>query len=147
MGSIVRVDGMTGLAAAFAKLASDMKTKHARRATGSGAQVIKRKAKQKVRVADVTHTIDGVVIPPGTVRKNIIIKNIARTGLTAEHIITVRGGPKNQYAARIGSMLEHGTVKMSAKPFMRPALAEGGDQAIAAVVTKLKAGIADSTKP
>ena len=73
--------------------------------------------------------------------KNIISKRLGKTesGLTSEHIVTLRSKRKDGYAARIGSLNEFGTVKMAAQPFMRPAWDEGKDAALQAMVKRIEA--------
>lgn len=117
----------------------------ARATTNAGAQVIKKLAIQKAPVSDPSVTPD---IPPGNLKKNIVVRYNRRSKLSSEHKVTVRSkGPKvigEPY--RVGVFQEFGTVHHGPQPFMRPALDQGKMQAIEAMKKRLLKRIEQAEK-
>jgi len=137
----IQVEGLKELGERLKLLDKDMSTKIARAATAAAAGVIKKIAVRKAPVAAEDYVVAGKKVPKGNVPKNTISKRLGKTesGLTSEHIVTLRSKRKDGYAARIGSLNEFGTVKMAAQPFMRPAWDEGKDAALQAMVKRIEA--------
>jgi HK97 gp10 family phage protein len=147
----IEVKGLRELGESLKALRTDMAIKIAKSATGAAASEIKKIAKSKAHVADKAYIVrskkddPGILVQPGNVPKNIIIKQIP-SKLTSEHIVAVRGKAKYGHANRIGIFMEFGTVRQAALPFMRPAFDTGKSKAIDAMVKKIKTGIAKATK-
>jgi HK97 gp10 family phage protein len=147
----IEVKGLRELGENLKALQTDMALKIAKSATGAAASEVKKIAKAKAVVAEQAYIVRakkgdaGVLVQPGNVPKNVIIKQIP-SKLTSEHIVAVRGKRKDGYAQRIGIFIEFGTINQAALPFMRPALDTGKGKAIAAMVKKIKIGIAKATK-
>ena len=134
----IKVEGLRELGQKFAQLSDDMQKKVARSATNAAAQVVKKIAIRKAPVSDPSVTPD---IPPGNLKKNIIVKRsrLRNSNLTSEHRVSVRGkgnGLVSPY--RVGIFQEYGTVKHGPQAFMRPSIDQGKSQAIEAMKKKIK---------
>lgn len=137
MTTTIKVEGLRELGEAMRGLSEDINKRIARAATGAAAQVIRKSAISKAPV------------DTGNLRKNIIIKRLpaSETSLTSEHIVTVRKGrTRKQKAAGIrdafyGQFVELGTVKMAARPFLRPSFDENKERAVQAMKDRLAARI------
>lgn len=116
-----KVAGLQELGEALSKLRSDVALKVARSMTGSAAQVVKKEAIRNAPQYEKPHEVDGTLVQPGNLKKNIITKRLTKSSLTSEHIVTVRGKKKDGYASRYGRLVEFGTVKMSPNSFLRKA--------------------------
>ncbi len=148
-----QVKGLQELGQALSELTADIQGKVGRATTNAGAQVIKKIAARKAPVAPTDYVVrankgdKGVVVPKGNVGKKVSVKYLGtKTGLTSEHIVFVKGKRKDGYANRIGTFAEFGTVKETPRPFMRPALAEGKEQAVEAMKSRLKIRIDKANK-
>lgn len=139
----VQVKGLKELQARMLALSADMQKRLATRATGAGASVIRKRAKQLAPIADEPYTIEGVRVEPGNIPKNIVSKKLpkSQTDLTSEHIVTVRGKAKHGYASRVGALQEFGTVNHPPQPFLRPAFDQEKGFAVAAIKQRLADGI------
>ena len=91
--------------------------------TSAAAGIVRKDAIARAPEHDEPHSVDGVLVQPGNLKRNIVRKKVAksRTTLTSEHIVTVRGKKKDGYAARYGRLQEFGTVHHAPQPFLRPA--------------------------
>lgn len=140
MATTVRMEmkGLRELAAALKELDQDIQKKVARAATNAGAQVIKRLALQKVPV------------DTGNLKKHIVARRQRRPDrkLTSQHAVTVRHKGKGVVGSpyQVGIFNEFGTVKMSAKPWMRPAFEQGKHQAMEAMLKRLRDRIAKANR-
>ena len=132
----VKVEGLSDLGARMKGLSEDMNKRIARAATAAGAVVIRGAAQQKVAV------------DTGNLKKNIIVKRIpaGEAQLTSEHIVTVRQGKltakqkgSGLQDAFYGRFVEYGTVKMAARPFLRPAYDENKERAVQAIKDRIAA--------
>lgn len=134
------VKGLRELGEALKALGDDVGLKIARAATASAANVIKKRAKQLAPIAPEPYTIEGVLVQPGNIGKNIVTKRVKRgeTNLTSEHVVAVRGKAKYGYASRVGSLQEFGTVNHPAQPFLRPAFDQEKGAAVTAMVDRLQ---------
>ncbi len=134
----IKVEGLRELGQKFAQLSDDMQKKVARSATNAAAQVVKKIAIRKAPVSDPSVT---PAIPPGNLKKNIIVKRsrLRNSNLTSEHRVTVRGKASGVISPyRVGVFQEYGTVRHGPHPFMRPAIDQGASQAIEAMKKKIK---------
>lgn len=121
--TVVRVEGLRELGEAMRSLGKEVATKVATSMTSAAAGVVRKDAIARAPEHDVPHTIDGVEVQPGNLKRNIVRKKVAKskTPLTSVHIVTVRGKRKDGYAARYGRLQEFGTVHHAPQPFLRPA--------------------------
>lgn len=119
----VKVDGLRQLGEAMRALGAETAKRIASGMTSAAAGVIRKEAISLAPESDEPHELDGVLVQPGNLKKNIVRKKIpkSRTPLTSEHIVTVRGKRKDGYAARYGRFQEFGTVHHAPQPFLRPA--------------------------
>ena len=135
----IKVEGLKELGQKFAQLSDDMQKKVARSATNAAAQVVKKIAIRKAPVSPPEVT---PAIPPGHLKKNIIVKRsrLRNSNLTSEHRVTVRGRSKEGGISpyRVGVFQEYGTVQHGPQAFMRPAIDQGTSQAIEAMKKKIK---------
>jgi HK97 gp10 family phage protein len=133
-GQTVRVEGLSDLGRNMQALKLDVRFKVAERAARKGAVVFRRKARQLAPKSSEPHQL-GVrkdqIAQPGNLKKNIIIRQIKDTNLTAEYEVRVRqGSGKVPNDAFYWLFLEFGTVKMAQRPFMRPAFAAAKSAAL-----------------
>jgi HK97 gp10 family phage protein len=135
----VRVEGLKELGQRLGKLSSAVATKGARSATSAAAGVVKKGAKAKIK--------SNPSIDEGDLYDAVIVKRLGKgeSDLTSEHIVTVRGRgkPYNKKGAKIARaphahLVEFGTVNMPAEPYLRPGFEENKQQALDAMVGKLK---------
>lgn len=143
MASSISVKGLSELGASLQALADDVALRVCARATFKGARFIKDLAITRAPAWPVAHKLKDVEVPPGNLKKQIIVKKVAKnkTYLTAEYLVTVRGKKKDFYAARYGRLVEFGTVKMSARPYLRPAFDGGKEAAVGIIKDELNDGI------
>jgi HK97 gp10 family phage protein len=135
----VEVDGLKELDATLGLLSLDIQQSIGRAATNAGAQVIKNAA------------IRNAPSLTGNLKKNIIVKRLTSaqaSPLVSQHIVTVREGKltKKQKGAGLqpafyGRFIEFGTVKMSPKPFLRPAYDQNKTAAVDAMAARIKVRI------
>lgn len=140
----VHIQGLQQLGERMRKLSNEVNTKIARAATNAAAQAIKKQAIANAPAYFEPHKLEGVIVQPGNLKKNIVVKRVAparAAPLTSQHIVTVRGKRKDGYAARYGRLVEFGTVKMSPQPFLRLAFEQEKGFAVQAMIDKLKSGI------
>lgn len=121
--TVVKVDGLRELGEAMSALGKEVAQKIAASMTSAAAGVIRKDAIARAPEHDEPHTVDGVLVQPGNLKKNIVRKKVSKskTRLTSEHLVTVRGKRKDGYAARYGRLQEFGTVHHAPQPFLRPA--------------------------
>ena len=146
----VEVKGLRELGLALQTLDKDIQTKVARSAVAAGAAVIRKLAKQKAPISPADLTPE---VAPGYLRDSIISRRQRRTTKTAEYAVTVRhkGGKSNlrkdgTNPYQIGVFNEFGTVKMSPRPFMRPAFDQGKGDALQQIQKRLKQRIDKANK-
>lgn len=158
----VKIEGLQQLGEALKGMGTDMQKKIARAATAAAAREIRKRAVANAPRSDEPHfytpTDKGakgitkgqkVEIQPGNLKKSITIRRTSpsKTPLTSEHVVFVRGRRKDGYAARYARLVEFGSTKHAAKPFMRPAFDNGAQPAADAMKTALAKGIAKANKP
>jgi len=119
----VQVRGLRELGEAMRALGRETAQKIAVAMTSAAAGVVRKDAIALAPEHEEPHTVDGVLVQPGNLKRNIVRKKVAKsqTRLTSEHIVTVRGKKKDGYAARYGRLQEFGTVHHAPHPFLRPA--------------------------
>lgn len=137
----ISVKGLAELGARMEKLKAEVAVKASRSAVAAAALVVKKAAIVNAPAYFEEHLVKDALVQPGNLKRNIISKRLPRSPLTAEYIVTVRGKKKDGYAARYGRLVEYGTVKMAAQPFLRPALANNIDKAVAAMAKRLDKAI------
>lgn len=144
----VEVKGLKELGARLKALDQDMHGKIGRATTNAGAQVIKKRIKQLAPVAPGPYKIEGVVVQPGNIAKNVITKYLGPgvSRYTSEHIIAVRGKRKDGYANRVAIFNEFGTVKQAPHSFFRVAFEQEKQNAVAAMKKKLTQRIMKAEK-
>jgi len=135
------VAGLRQLGEAMRGLSEDVRTKVARQAVAAGASVVRKAARDKAPVDS------------GNLKASMIMKRIRETNLTEEYIVTPRKGKtrdgkaakrgqgklgKDAYYARF---VEFGTVKVPARPFIRPAMEDNVQRATQAIADRLAARI------
>ena len=123
----VTVEGLKDLERRLALLSADMGGKIARGATSAGARVIQKDAKR--RAPRLT----------GKGAESIVVKREKNTQLAAEYAVgwkkpRKKGDPDSFYM----KFLEFGTVKMAAKPHIRPAFDSQKGAAVDKIAQVLK---------
>lgn len=140
-GVTVRLEGVDELKRALADAAASIRKKAVRGALREAGKVIQAAARVSAPVLAVPKKGRAA----GTVRKNIVVrasKFARRAGDEGVYISVrgIRGAARVKKYGRAGAMnpndpyywrfLEFGTRKMAARPFMRPAAASKGAEAI-----------------
>lgn len=124
------VKGLSALSAALKELPDRIARNALRQSVARGAVVIREEAKTRAPVSTTPPEPGGPL--PGTLRRSIIIQHDRkRSSLTSQtYVVAVRHGKKYRNQGKKGNRsqdayywrwVEFGTVKMSARPFMRPA--------------------------
>lgn len=146
MAERIAVKGLRELGLAMRGLSADMAGKVARQATAAGAGVVRKAART------------GAPKDTGNLRAAVVMKRVRESSLSAEYVVAVRKGKaRDVKEAKAGTgklgkdayyahMVEFGTVKMPAQPFMRPAFDNNTQAASAAIAKRLKARL-DKVKP
>lgn len=141
MGNVTQVSGLRELGEALRGLSQDMALKASRQAVAAGASVV-RKAARQAAPKDT-----------GNLEKAIVMKRKRFTNITEEYNVAIRVGKrqdiKNAKAGKgalgkdafYARFLEFGTVKMSPRPFLGPALEANVNQATEAMKKRLAARI------
>ena len=136
-------------AAELVKLLNELPARIARNglrnAVYAGAKVVRDEAKS--RAPKAAEAIPNQP-PPGTLKRSVIMKHIPElSSLTRQtFFVTVRHGKKYRKQGKKGNLsqdawywrfVEFGTVKMSARPFLRPAFDMKKNDALTAIKTRL----------
>jgi len=129
--TVAKVHGLQDLKKRMEALSSDVAKKIAFSATLAAANVIKKQAIRNAAAmaSKAPHMVypdqksgrNGVLATPGNLSRNVIVKRRSAAKQTANYVVTARSGEKAAYAYMYGLFLEEGTVKMSPKPWLRPA--------------------------
>jgi HK97 gp10 family phage protein len=135
--SAIRLTGLRELGEKLKDLSSAVQLRISRAAVNAGAQVIKAQAIANAPESEKAHMLDGVLVEPGNLKANIVVKKI-QSPLTAEYIVTVRGKRKDGYAARYGRLVEFGTINFLPKPFLRTAYDSKKQQAAVTIKVELE---------
>ena len=139
MGDKFDISGLKELQLAMNRLSGDMAGKIARQATAAAAGVVRKAAKNNAPV------------DTGNLKAAIVMKRKRETNLTEEYNVAVRAGKKSDVKnakagkGRLGKdayyfrHIELGTVKMTPRPFLGPALSENIQPATDAMKKRLTA--------
>ena len=142
----VRVQGLDQLAKALRELPQRVVRNGLRAAVYAGAKVIRDEAKLQAPVA--TGDLGANQPPPGTLKRSVIMKQITELSGAQKQtfFVTVRHGKKYRKQGKKGTLsqdawywrfVEFGTIKMSARPFLRPAFDMKKHEAVTAIKTRL----------
>lgn len=126
----IKVDGLAELDRKLRALGPDIARKGLRSAVGAGARVILNQAKARAPV------------DTGTLRRALYMKQIREESSDSRQtfFVSVRSGKKEQKKNRDAwywRLVEFGTEKMSAQPFLRPAFEAAKLQALERIKAKL----------
>lgn len=153
------IDGLAKLNDALKQLPDNVAKNILRRSVYAGAKVIRDNARDRAPV--FTGSVSEGHPPPGTLKRSIVMKQIA--ALSGKYrqtfFVAVRKGKKYQKQGKKGTLsqdayyagwVEYGHVAKGGKsvpahPFMRPAWDSGKDAALNAIRDSLKAGIAEES--
>ena len=142
----VQVQGLDQLAKALKELPQRVARNGLRAAVYAGAKVIRDEAKLQAPVA--TGDLGADQPPRGTLKRSVIMKQIPELSGAQKQtfFVTVRHGKKYRKQGKKGNLsqdawywrfVEFGTVKMSARPFLRPAFEMKKHEAVTAIKTRL----------
>ncbi len=135
----VQIQGLDALAKALKELPDRVAKNGLRAAVYAGAKVIRDEAKLQAPVA--TGGLGPNQPPPGTLKRAVILKQIPELSTKNKQtfFVTVRQGKKGNLSqdAWYWRFVEFGTVKMSARPFLRPAFDMKKNDALTAIKTRL----------
>lgn len=153
MKQTFQISGMVELGRAFAELDGRVQKRVRRNALAAGARVFRDAARAKAPVLQVATPTR----KPGTLKKAITVKVDRPHGSEQEARVWVKGIGKAKIAefkkasGKGGAanpddpfyhwMVEFGTVKMPARPYMRPAFEESKFAAADAVKSRISNGI------
>jgi HK97 gp10 family phage protein len=151
-GVEIRVQGLEVLHARMRAVSEGMRKKAARAAMRKGANIVRDAAKAAAQQIDRPET-------PLNISKNIAVQfngRLLRTSGDVGFRVGVRGGAKqyantkeNRRKRRVGGsykvegstwywrLIEFGTSRFGAKPFMRPALENNAPKVLQAIVTEM----------
>lgn len=133
------VKGMRELSEALRQLPQRIARNALRQSVAAGASVIRSDAKARAPMATAP---PGPGQPlPGTLKRSILIRHLSeRSGLTSQtYVVGVRHGKRYRKQGKKGNRsqdayywrwVEFGTVKMSARPFLRPAFEANKEKAV-----------------
>lgn len=133
----VKVAGLREIEQRLLLLPQKLARRHLAKAVGRGGRVLRDLARAKAPVGET-----------GELRKNIIARvraNLKQNKVTATVGVRYRGAG-TQDPGVYAMFQEFGTEHAPAQPFLRPALDEGAQPAIAATVETLREGLEDSAK-
>ena len=142
----VKIDGLDQLAQALRELPKRVARNGLRGAVYAGAKVIRDEAKLKAPVATAPLGVDKP--PQGTLKRSIIMKQVPELSSEQKQtfFVTVRHGKKYRKQGKNGNLsqdawywrfVEFGTVKMTARPFLRPAFEGKKYEAVDAIKNRL----------
>ena len=142
----VQVQGLDQLAKALRELPQRVARNGLRAAVYAGAKVIRDEAKLQAPVA--TGDLGANQPPPGTLKRSVIMKQIPELSGAQKQtfFVTVRHGKKYRKQGKKGNLsqdawywrfVEFGTVKMSARPFLRPAFDMKKHEAVTVIKNRL----------
>ena len=114
----------------------------------SGNQVLRVRDEARARAPKAQQSLGPNQPPPGTLKRSVIMKHIPEiSSLTRQtFFVTVRHGKQYRKQGKKGNLsqdawywrfVEFGTVKMSARPFLRPAFDMKKHEAVTAIKTRL----------
>jgi HK97 gp10 family phage protein len=142
MADLQHISGLRELQEALKELPKRVGTNVLRGSVAAGAAVIRNEAKQRAPVS--TGPVSAGHPPPGTLKRSIVQKQIRELSNNLRQVfyVTVRRGKKYTKQGKKGNLsqdafyaalVEWGTTKMHAIPFMRPAFESKKEDAAAAI--------------
>jgi HK97 gp10 family phage protein len=152
---VMRVEGLDELAQKMRMMAPRLAKNGLRAAVYAGAKVIRDEA--RLRAPRWTGPVSKGHPPPGTLRRSIIMKQIREQSDARRQTfyVAVRHGKQYRNQGKKGNLsqdafywrfVEFGTVKMSARPFMRPAFEAKKREAVEAIKQRLAEKVEESAK-
>ena len=149
------IKGLSELSAALKELPNRIARNALRQSVARGAVVIRDEAKARAPVS-TTPPAPGDPLP-GTLKRSIVIKHDKdRSILTSQtYVVAVRQGKKYRNQGKKGNRsqdayywrwVEFGTVKMAARPFMRPAFEAQKEAAVQEIARVLAERIAQEAQ-
>ena len=154
-GELIHVQGLDRLSRALKELPKRVARSGLRAAVYAGAKVIRDEAKLKAPVA--TAALGTNQPPPGTLKRSVIMKQIPERSSDQKQtfFVTVRHGKKYRKQGKKGQLpqdawywrlVEFGTVKMSARPFLRPAFEGKKREVVQAIRDRLSQRISEAAQ-
>jgi HK97 gp10 family phage protein len=151
----VKVEGLAELGKALRELPGRVARNGLRASVYAGAKVVRDEARAQAPKA--AQSLGANQPPPGTLKRSVIMKHIPElSGLTRQtFFVTVRHGKKYRKQGKKGNLsqdawywrfVEFGTRKMSARPFLRPALEAKRREAVQAIKERLQQRVALEAK-
>jgi len=142
----VRIEGLAQLDRALKELPQRIANRGLRASVYAGAKVIRDEARS--RAPKAAQSLGPKQPPPGTLKRSVIMKHIRELsgGGRQTFYVLVRHGKKYRNQGKRGNLsqdawywrfVEFGTVKMSARPFLRPAFDMKKNDALTAIKTRL----------
>jgi HK97 gp10 family phage protein len=142
----IKISGLRELGERMRNLSDDINKKVARQAVAAGAKIVRDDARRRAPK------------DTGNLQAAIVMKNLGKTKMTARYVVATRSGKTadvkaGKAAARsgekdqrklvgkdafYGAFVEFGTVKMPARPFMRPAIDDNTQAATDAIAKRLR---------
>jgi HK97 gp10 family phage protein len=151
----IHVQGLDQLARALKELPQRVARGGLRAAVYAGAKVIRDEARLKSPVAIAS--LGANQPPPGTLKRSVIMKQIPERSDNVKQTfyVTVRHGKKYRKQGKKGTLsqdawywrfVEFGTVKMAARPFLRPAFENKKRQAVDTIKDRLSERIEQAVR-
>jgi HK97 gp10 family phage protein len=151
----VKVEGLAELGKALRELPGRVARNGLRASVYAGAKVVRDEARAQAPKA--AQSLGANQPPPGTLKRSVIMKHIPElSSLTRQtFFVTVRHGKKYRKQGKKGNLsqdawywrfVEFGTRKMSARPFLRPALETKRREAVQAIKERLQQRVALEAK-
>ena len=141
-----KIEGLAELGKALRELPERVARNGLRVSVYAGAKVVRDEA--RARAPKAAQSLGPNQPPPGTLKRSVIMKHIPElSSLTRQtFFVTVRHGKKYRKQGKKGNLsqdawywrfVEFGTRKMSARPFLRPALEAKRREAVQAMKDRL----------
>jgi HK97 gp10 family phage protein len=149
------IKGLSELSAALKELPLRIARNALRQSVARGAVVIRDEAKAKAPVSSGPSAPGDTL--PGTLKRSIVIKHDRErsTPTSQTYVVAVRHGKQYRNQGKKGNRsqdayywrwVEFGTVKMSARPFMRPAFETQKEAAVQEIARVLAERIAQEAR-
>lgn len=126
MGTNFELDGLKEMNAKLEKMGI-VGSKIQNNAIKAGGEVLQKSISEHVVVSDRNET---------HIRDDIVVSNVKNKN--EEKYVEVGAGKETAWRAKF---LEFGTSKMSARPFMSPAMSESQDDVLKAIAEKMREGL------
>ena len=142
----VQIEGLDQLAQALRELPQRIARNGLRAAVYAGAKLIR--DEDKLKAPKASASLGPNQPPPGTLKRAVIMKQVRELSGPKRQtfFVTVRQGKQYRHQGKKGKrsqdawywrFVEFGTVKMSARQFLRPAFDLRKNDAVAAIKTRL----------